>query len=90
MPKAEYERDVITTDHHVRPFSDMRETGLLWYINRTLFHPRGYTLGFMYEEGELTGWCISGDGSEPYVFEEHNEQGYTEKELMAKVKELFR
>lgn len=55
-----------------RPFSDLRDTGLLWLINRTVLHPRGYALALNYEEpmdgDEPTGWSLMGDGSEPWQY----------------------
>jgi hypothetical protein len=53
-----------------RPFYDMRETGVLWAINRVLFHPRGYSLVFVVEHDteDVVGWTISGDGSEVIEF----------------------
>lgn len=47
---------------------DLRETGLLWLINRTVFHPRGFSLGMMFFEGEFAGWVLEGDGREPWSF----------------------
>ncbi len=53
------------------------ETGVLWMINRVLFHPRGYALAFEYAEGETEprGWNVQGDGSEPWSFPEEMELG---------------
>lgn len=56
-----------------RPFSELRDTGLLWLINTTVFHPRGYALSVHYDNGvgaEPTGWSIMGDGTEPWAFSE--------------------
>lgn len=53
----------------VRPFGDLRESGLLWLINRTTFHPRGYALALhVDDDGVATGWTIDGDGTEPWTF----------------------
>lgn len=49
---------------------DLRADGLLWLINRTVFHPRGYALGM--DDGKATGrvaFTLYGDGSEPWRFE---------------------
>jgi hypothetical protein len=46
----------------VDPFSD----GLLWLINRTVFHPRGYALAI---DQETLRWSVLGDGTEPWRFE---------------------
>ena len=59
-----------------RPISDLRDTGLLWLINTTVFHPRGYALALIYENrenpfvpgGKVTGWRLYGDGTEPWQF----------------------
>jgi hypothetical protein len=52
-----------------RPFRELRTTGLLWLINATTFHPRGYALALHLDEnGDVTGWSILGDGSEPWYF----------------------
>lgn len=53
-----------------RPFSEMRDHGLLWLINRVVFHPRGFALAFDVEDnGTVTGWGLLGDGSEPWRFD---------------------
>lgn len=52
-----------------RPFSELRDSGLLWLINRTVFHPRGFALGLVTDEtGAVVGWLLEGDGSEPWMF----------------------
>lgn len=52
-----------------RPFEDLRNEGLLWLINTTVFHPRGYALALHFEDdGSVSGWSIMGDGSEPWQF----------------------
>jgi hypothetical protein len=58
-----------------RPFDDLRHTGLLWYLNRTALHPRGYALAIHYNTdpegnriGEPTGWSLLGDGTEPWQY----------------------
>jgi hypothetical protein len=51
------------------PIADLREAGLLWLINRVVFHPRGYALALVTDEaGEAVGWLLQGDGSEPWTF----------------------
>jgi hypothetical protein len=51
------------------PFSAMSEYGLLWLINRVVFHPRGYALAFWRgDDGEISGWSIIGDGQEVWTF----------------------
>lgn len=60
-------------DDTARPLVDLRTTGLLWLINRTVFHPRGYALAV----GEWSvggseviteGWKLFGDGTQPWQF----------------------
>lgn len=53
-----------------RPFDQLSTTGLLWLINTTVFHPRGYALTVVYEAGTDTaiGWAIQGNGLEPLEF----------------------
>jgi hypothetical protein len=51
------------------PIADLRECGLLWLINRVVFHPRGYALALVVgPDGEAVGWVLQGDGSEPWTF----------------------
>lgn len=52
-----------------RPFEDLgQETGLLWLINTTVFHPRGYAMELVSVEGEWVGWKLVGNGTEPFMF----------------------
>ena len=52
-----------------RPFSELRDTGLLWLINTTVFHPRGYAIALHFnDQGEATGWSLLGDGTELWQF----------------------
>lgn len=58
-----------------RNFSALSDTGLLWLINTTVFHPRGYAIALIYpkydgeDAPEPIGWWIIGDGSEPWYFD---------------------
>lgn len=56
----------------VRPFHELRKLGLLWLINTTVFHPRGYAIGLAYDgpngTGNVIGWQLFGDGSERWSF----------------------
>ncbi|MEV1013767.1 hypothetical protein AB0I89_23740 [Micromonospora sp. NPDC049801] len=63
-------------DEPGRPFGELSETGLLWLINATVFHPRGYALALHADStGTVTGWSLMGDGSEPWRFaDDMNEQ----------------
>lgn len=52
-----------------RPLSELSDSGLLWLINATVFHPRGFALALdMTPDGEVTGWALLGNGTEPWVF----------------------
>lgn len=52
-----------------RPFADLRDSGLLWLLNRAALHPRGYAIALHYDDdGNATGWSLVGDGSEPITF----------------------
>ena len=56
----------MTTD---RPFHELSDEGLLWLINRTTFHPRGYALSVnKADDGTWLGWNILGDGTEVWTF----------------------
>lgn len=44
---------------------DLRADGLLWLINSSTFHPRGYALA-LGSDGQL---YLMGDGREPWRFE---------------------
>jgi hypothetical protein len=51
-----------------RPLSELRTSGLLWLINRAVFHPRGFALALHFNpDGEVTGWELLGDGHEVWV-----------------------
>lgn len=85
-----------------RPFSDLRDTGLLWLINRVVLHPRGYALALIYadrenpcaEGGDVLGWMIVGDGTEPWTMGDPPADAIaagakTEDELFAAIKALL-
>ena len=57
-------------DDMSRPFAELSDSGILWAINRALFHPRGFALALCRDgDGHVTGWRILGDGTEPWVYE---------------------
>jgi hypothetical protein len=73
-----------------RPFEDMRDEGLLWLINRVVFHPRGYALAFhLDDDGVATGWSLMGDGSESWSMGPIPEGHPTEDDLFHSVSELL-
>ncbi len=52
-----------------QPFAEFKLVGLLWLVNRVVFHPRGYALTFHFEkDGSVSGWSMQGDGSEVWSF----------------------
>lgn len=61
-----------------RPFKDVRGTGLLWYLNKTALHPRGFALAFHQDDnGEIVGWSLLGDGKEVWRFtDQSDEEGF--------------
>lgn len=57
-------------DNPPRPFAELSNAGVLWAINRTLFHPRGYALALCHDgDGGVIGWRVLGDGTEPWVYQ---------------------
>ncbi len=85
-----------------RPFADMRDTGLLWLINRVVLHPRGFALALHFDDDgaggsfkNCTGWSIAGDGLEPWSMGDPSEEdrakygAKTEDELFALVQALL-
>ena len=76
---------------NARQFQEMRDEGLLWLINRVVFHPRGYALAFHFnDDGEAIGWSIMGDSSEPWSFGVQPDGCPTEVELFKRVQELLK
>lgn len=60
----------------VRDFAELQSTGLLWFINRSLFWPRGYALEISTDmaDGAALGWGLAGDGTEPIVSGEPDQE----------------
>lgn len=54
-----------------RPLAELRTSGLLWLINRIVFHPRGLALALHYDKDEtVTGWSLlRATNGEPFAFE---------------------
>ena len=44
---------------------NLRADGVLWAINRVLFHPRGFALGYNQEAGTFV---LLGDGTETWCY----------------------
>jgi hypothetical protein len=52
------------------PMNEFLGSGMLWAINKFLLHPQGFSLAFaMNKAGELVGWQVLGDGTEPRHFD---------------------
>lgn len=82
----------------IRSFAEFRDCGLLWLINTVVFHPRGFAIGFRFDdERHVVGWGLQGNGTEPWHFdtepptdEERAKYGWQSvDELFAKVEALF-
>lgn len=58
-------------------FARLREYGVLWLINRTVFNPRGFAISLEYEDGnpEPFGWSLHGTGEQPWTFDGFDEAG---------------
>ena len=58
-------------DDRGRPLSELSEAGLLWLINRVVFHPRGLSL-YVHRtpDSQVVGWSLQGDGTDVPAFEE--------------------
>lgn len=69
-----------------RPLTDLSATGLLWLINRVVFHPRGFALFLAVDDGQVTGWGLHGDGTEVWHFAD----AAREDRHFANVEALFR
>lgn len=67
---------------------DLLEDGLLWLINSTVFHPRGFALQVDTDTGELR---LQGDGREPvgYIPKDLHPQGIDVDAKFAAVRDLF-
>jgi hypothetical protein len=63
------------------PF-DWHDDGVLWLVNRVVFHPRGFALA---HTPGTDRWLLLGDGSETWRFV----PGEKEDELFAKVEALL-
>lgn len=71
-------------DPRTRTFAELRKTGLLWLINTSLLHPRGFAMAVVLnDQGDVTGWKLLGDGTEPWIFNaECDEQFAAVEELL--------
>jgi hypothetical protein len=54
-----------------RPLLELSDSGLLWLINRAVFHPRGVALALHEKDGDVLGWSlVTATESEPFSFPE--------------------
>jgi hypothetical protein len=70
---------------------DLREDGLLWLINRVVFHPRGYALAVGTED-DAGKFFLLGDGSEPWSYVDTDEAratGKDEDSLFDRVRQIL-
>lgn len=59
--------DVLEPPAHgeIRPLAELRTWGIVWLLNRVVFHPSGYAFCFAVDDGgEVVGWTLLGDGGE--------------------------
>lgn len=54
-------------------WSDLHARGMLWLINRCVFHPRGFALGV--DPAKPGEFVLLGDGSEPWHFDIDDDEG---------------
>lgn len=53
-----------------RPFEELRDTGLLWLVNRLAFHPRGVALAVHTDDaGTAHGWSLLRSSGGPMAFD---------------------
>lgn len=72
------------------PFSKLRDHGLLWLINKAVFHPRGFALAFTVEDdGTVTGWSMQGDGTESWHYDNDPAGDWSEDVAFAAVESFL-
>lgn len=68
---------ILDPDETFIPWSELGETGMLWLINKVVFHPRGFALALVTDTaGKVKGWDLLGNGSEPWQFSEEVDNEY--------------
>lgn len=67
---------------------DLQGDGLLWLINRVVFHPRGFALAVVPDTGEFV---LLGDGDEPwrYAIQHESDRFVNEDEKFCQVEACF-
>lgn len=58
---------------------DLQADGVLWLINRVVFHPRGFALAVKPATGEFS---MLGDGSEVWTFNDADDEKFAAVEAM--------
>lgn len=57
------------------PTRELQDKGLLWLINRVVFHPRGFALALLPEvDGTVTHLRLLGDGTETITFDSEDDE----------------
>jgi hypothetical protein len=73
-------------------FDELRDSGILWLINTSVFHPRGMALALDYDsDGHCQGWLLFKD-NEAWVFpdEDANESFDNFKKFIEKEFKVYR
>ncbi len=63
-------------------WDDLRSTGMLWLINRVVFHPHGWALALVYKDAQVVGWTLQGDGREVWRFEGDEDDLFAKAQAM--------
>lgn len=82
----------MSDDFTMYTFNDLENSGLLWMINRFIFHPRGFTFGLVPDEhGNIIGWTVLGDGKTCQRFlPDMDEMGFlTSETFLAKIRGFY-
>lgn len=90
-PQVNHCPQVEPTDDEARPFRElMEDTGLLWLINRMVFHPRGFALALVFADEDRqnpVGWQLVGDGTQVWTYDPA--EAVTEAERFAAATRTF-
>ena len=80
LQKVKHELDLVREENadlrrQQMKLGELRSSGLLWLINRVVFHPRGFALAVHLEpDGRVTGWTLEGSGRGPWRFSESDDE----------------
>lgn len=72
---------MVENDQPERPaysFNQLAESGLLWFINRSLLNPQGFALALNYADGETEprGWSITASDGPIMLITDHDSVGW--------------